>query len=249
MGDLDSLDGVFQADGRTAAAPRRSAPVATIDHRALRANVEGLLLRGEDEFSVADLRHDAWGHGAPLVARTLARAGVDGFVVDDTDADAVVEAVPGTAVSTSGASTLDPREVYGLPGSAGIPVMRLSGFVLLAKSLKAGEGVSYGFTHRAGADTQIALVTGGYAQGIVRSLGDRVSVSIDGRSHPIVGRVAMDVCVVDIGDATVARGDAAVFFGSAPDEPDLAGWVEATGLTPAELVTSVGRQAPREHIS
>ena len=54
--------------------------------------------------------------------------------------------------------------------------MRLTGSVLLTKALRAGEGVSYGYTHRADADTRVALVTGGYAQGVVRGLGDRISV-------------------------------------------------------------------------
>lgn len=231
----------------TRAELRRSAPVATIDHRALRANVEGLLLRGDVEYAVADLRHDAWGHGRLPVARTLAAAGVDALLVDETVRDELATELPGVAVAPEGVASLEPAEVYGLPGSGGVPVMRLSGFVLLAKALKAGEGVSYGFTHRAPADTRVALVTGGYAQGIVRGLGDRVSVSIGGAPCPVVGRVAMDVCVVEIGDTAVARGDEVVFFGPGADEPDLADWVAATGLTAAELVTAVGLRAQREH--
>ena len=50
------------------------------------------------------------------------------------------------------------------------------GTVLVVKPLRAGEGVSYGYTHRAARDTRIALVVGGYAQGIVRALGNRAPV-------------------------------------------------------------------------
>ncbi|MBN9187598.1 MAG: alanine racemase, partial [Microbacterium sp.] len=56
--------------------------------------------------------------------------------------------------------------------------MSLVGRVLSTKVLLADEGVSYGLTYRAPEDTHIALVTGGYAQGVLRGLGNRVSVSI-----------------------------------------------------------------------
>ncbi|HLS93714.1 MAG TPA: alanine racemase C-terminal domain-containing protein, partial [Microbacterium sp.] len=66
-----------------------------------------------------------------------------------------------------------------------------------------------------------------------------------GRACPIIGRVAMDVCVVDIGDADIAVGDEAVFFGG-EDPSQLATWAGATGWTELELVGVVGLSAPRE---
>jgi alanine racemase len=225
---------------------RPSRPVARIDHRALSANVDALLLRTDEEFAVADLRHDACGHGAGPVARTLVARGVDGFIVDARDMHVLSAEVPGAAVSGEGDPTLDPRAVFGLDDAANTPVMRLSGSVLSIKELKAGEGVSYGYTHRASADTRIALVTGGYAQGIVRALGDRADVRIGSSRHPIVGRVAMDVCVVDIGPAGVKRGDEVVFFGGDPDDPHVSEWSGFTGLTATELVSIVGQRALRE---
>ncbi|MFH8249900.1 alanine racemase [Microbacterium sp. B2969] len=231
------------------AAPWRSAPVARIDHRALRANVEALLLLTGGEYAIADLRHDAWGHGLHEVARTLVDTGVDGLLVDERESAGMADAHPGVAVESVGEATLDTSALYGLPGTAGVPVMRLSGSVLVVKALHAGEGVSYGFTHRAAEDTRIALVTGGYAQGVVRSLGDHARVRIGEALHTIVGRVAMDVCVVDIGDADVARGDEAVFFGPEADDPDLARWTAHTGLDGPEIVAAVGSRAQREHVS
>ena len=57
----------------------------------------------------------------------------------------------------------------------------------------------------------------------------------------------MDVCVVEIGDAAVTRGDEVVFLGDPRrGEPGLAEWVRATGLTADELVTTVGLRAHRE---
>lgn len=179
------------------------------------------------EGTMVGMPADAYGHGFVDIARVLAGAGL-------TVADAEVESAHAEAL-------------LGLtPGFR--PVMRLSGSVLAVKSLRAGEGVSYGYTHRASRDTSIALVVGGYAQGIVRALGNRVSVSIGGERHPIVGRVAMDVCVVDIGDRPAHRRDDVVFFGDAEaGEPSLAEWAAATRLTALELVTAVGLRAVREN--
>lgn len=246
MGDPDSLEGVTSGDRMADAGPRRSAPVATVSLHALRVNVESLLLGTDGEFSVADLRRDAWGHGLGRVAHALRDLGVDAFIVDEAEVDRMETEFPGTAVSSLGTPTLDPHQVFGLAAS-GKPVMRLTGSVLLTKALRAGEGVSYGYTHRADADTRVALVTGGYAQGVVRGLGDRISVGVAGSLHPVIGRVAMDVCMVDIGTSEIRRGDEVVFFGGEPGDPALGDWAAHSGLTAGELVTTIGLRAQRRY--
>lgn len=118
----------------------------------------------------------------------------------------------------------------------------LRGRVLQTKPLRAGEGVSYGYRFRAPADTRVALVSGGYAQGVVRALGGQATVWIRGAEFPIVGRVAMDVCVVDIGTVDIVPGDEAVFFG--PEHPGaLAHWARVTGMTELELAAGAGAMA------
>lgn len=182
------------------------------------------------------LQADAWGHGAVLVQQVL-------------DAAQFASAADGTFADAD--DVLAPETLFGLPGGdAGTtPALRLSGTVLSVKDLRAGEGVSYGYAFRAPADTRIALVTGGYAQGVVRGLGGAVDVSIAGERHPVVGRVAMDVCVVDVADAAVRRGDEALFLGDpGAGEPSLADWVRATGLRSSELITTVGLRALREEL-
>jgi alanine racemase len=220
----------------------RSAPVARVSRSALTENARAARARGIHSFSPSIFDADAWGHGAELVRRVLE---TEGFFPDehgDTRAPSTDgRAMPGRA-----------RPVLGAPGLLGIaagtrPALRLTGTVLSVKDLRAGEGVSYGFAFRAPADTRVALVTGGYAQGIVRSLGGAVDVAIAGERHPIVGRVAMDVCVVEIRDAVVRRGDEVLFLGdAAAGEPSLADWVRASGLLPAELIATVGLRATRE---
>ncbi|WP_344092188.1 alanine racemase C-terminal domain-containing protein [Microbacterium deminutum] len=210
-------------DASAPAASARSAPVARIFHDALRHNAAVLALPAG---TVVGLPADAYGHGWAEVTRTLAASGVSA----DADAESPFA-----------------EELLGLTRGFH-PVMRLSGTVLAVKPLLTGEGVSYGYTHRARQDTSVALVVGGYAQGIVRALGNQAEVSIAGERHPIIGRVAMDVCVVDIGSAHVQRGDQVVFFGDpGAGDPSITEWVDATGLTARELATTVGLRAVREH--
>lgn len=201
-----------------------SAPVVLISRSALLHNARIVAERG----GVADLRRDAWGHGLALVAAVADEVGlVDGR--DPSDVDALT--------------------LYGLPGgdAAAHPAMTLVGSILSVKTLRAGEGVSYGYTHRASTDTRIALVAGGYAQGVVRSLGNTADVLLAGARHPIVGRVAMDACVVEIGDAPVARADQVLFFGDPMQgRPSIGEWASHTGLSVGELVTMVGLRARRE---
>src|SRR5690606_20681760 len=125
--------------------------------------------------------------------------------------------------------TLDSRTLYGLPGGEGVPAMSLHGSVLSTKPLLKGEGVSYNATHIAAHDTRIALVSGGFGQGVVRGIGNTASVEIGGERHPIVGRVAMDVCVVDVGEMDAAPGTDVVYFGAGLVRDELAVWAEATG--------------------
>lgn len=196
------------------------------------------------EFDPSILRADAWGHGAELVSDVLRAQGLMAAAgrVGSTGS-------AGSFAIPERASTISAQTLYGLPGAhpEATPAMRLTGTILSVKDLRAGEGVSYGYAFRAPHDTRVALVTGGYAQGIVRALGGAVSVSIAGRRHPIVGRVAMDVCVVEIADAAARRGDEVLFLGDAArGEPSLAGWKRATGLDAGELITTVGLRAIRE---
>lgn len=251
MGDPDSLGGVTAANLGGPVRAGGSAPRAEVSRSALARNARlAVASAGPGTPIVGDVRADAWGHGALITAQELLRAGVDALRADDAAA-AVLRAAGIDAVSPSAEPTIDARTVLGLPGGddAARPVLTLRGSILSIKPLRAGEGVSYGYRHRAHADTRIALVTGGYAQGIVRSLGDRVDVASRAGRHAIIGRVAMDVCVVDIGSAALRRGEDVVFFGD-PEcgAPSVAPWEDATGLSAAEIVAVIGARAVREDV-
>ncbi len=82
------------------------------------------------------------------------------------------------------------------------------------KRVPAGEGVGYGHTFRPSADTNVALIPIGYADGVFRLLGNRGQVGIKGRRYPMVGRVSMDSFGVDVGtDGRVKAGDTVTLIG------------------------------------
>lgn len=137
--------------------------------------------------------------------------------------------------------------VYGLSpvperGDMGLhPAMTVTCPVVLIRSLKAGDGVSYGHTWITPRDTTVALIPAGYADGVFRTLSNRLEVSINGRRYPGVGRICMDQFVVDLGpDPTgVAVGDDAILFGPGVDgEPTAQDWADLLGTINYEVVTS-----------
>lgn len=111
--------------------------------------------------------------------------------------------------------------VYGLsPGQGDAlaeglrPALNWTSQVALVKRVPAGEGVCYGHTFRPDADTNVALIPIGYADGVFRLLGNRGHVSIKGRRYPMVGRVSMDSFGVDVGtDEWVKAGDSVALIG------------------------------------
>ncbi|ONI83917.1 alanine racemase [Saccharothrix sp. ALI-22-I] len=136
--------------------------------------------------------------------------------------------------------------IYGLnpvPVPADLrPVMTFRSTVALAKRIPAGESVSYGLSWTAKSDTNLALVPVGYADGVPRSLSNRMHVWLAGRRRPVVGRVCMDQIVVDCGDDAVAEGDEVVLFGSGDKgEPTAREWADTTGTIDYEIVTGMYR--------
>ena len=131
------------------------------------------------------------------------------------------------------------------------PAMTLKCPVALVRSVRAGEGVSYGHTWIADRDTTLALLPIGYADGVFRALSGRMSVLINGRLRPSVGRVCMDQFVVDVGpDAgDVSEGDEAILFGPGSDgEPTAQDWADALDTIHYEVVTSPRGRVVRTYL-
>jgi alanine racemase len=117
--------------------------------------------------------------------------------------------------------------LYGLPSSPGMEAdlerlalraaMRLTTRVVHVHPVQPGETVSYGRTWTAERPTRIGTLAAGYADGLPRGLSNTGTVGVRGRAVPIVGRVCMDLLMVDLGPpeaGEVAIGDEAVLFGA-----------------------------------
>jgi alanine racemase len=141
---------------------------------------------------------------------------------------------PGIAVY--GLSPIPERGDMGL-----VPAMSVKCAVALVRSIRAGEGVSYGHTFIADRDTNLALLPIGYADGVFRMLGGRLEVLINGKRRRGVGRVCMDQFIVDLGPGNldVAEGDEAILFGPGTGgEPTAQDWADLLGTIHYEVVTS-----------
>lgn len=129
------------------------------------------------------------------------------------------------------------------------PAMTLRATVALTKRVPAGQGVSYGLTYRTAAETTLALIPLGYADGIPRAAGNRGEILVAGKRRRIAGRVAMDQVVVDCGDDPVAAGDRAVVFGPGDaGEPTARDWADYCDTIDYEIVTRIGPRVPRRHV-
>ncbi|MCW8818905.1 MAG: alanine racemase [Ignavibacteriaceae bacterium] len=94
------------------------------------------------------------------------------------------------------------------------PVMVLSTKVMFIKEVEAGTTISYNRTWTAPSRRRIATLSAGYADGYPRTLSNRTTVSIRGKTFPQVGTITMDQFMVDLGnDRDVRVGDDALLFG------------------------------------
>lgn len=130
------------------------------------------------------------------------------------------------------------------------PVLQWKTHISHIKTLPAGREISYGGTYKTTADTVIATIPVGYADGYPRSLSNKGRVIINGRYAPIVGRICMDqfmVNVTDIPDAKV--GDCVTLVGA--DGDACLSMEEVSNLSGSfnyELPCRISRRVPRVYI-
>lgn len=131
----------------------------------------------------------------------------------------------------------------GLDGPGLVPVMSLYTRVSAVRELPKGTPVSYGCTRVLERDSRIAVLPLGYGDGFPRSLSNRFWVEFVGRRAPILGRICMDMCMVDITDLPdVREGDVAVVFDA--DKP-LEDAADLLGTIQYELLCAIASRVPR----
>ena len=111
--------------------------------------------------------------------------------------------------------------------------------VLQRRTVRAGESVGYNATWIARADTQVAILNIGYADGYPRGFSNRGSARTGDTALPVLGRVSMDLAAIDVGGQAVAEGD---WLGIDFDIPEAA---HASGVSQYELLTGLGQRYQR----
>lgn len=127
------------------------------------------------------------------------------------------------------------------------PVVSVRARVLRIRDVPPGTTVGYGATYAASGWERWATLALGYGDGWPRALGNRGSALVGGRRVPIIGRISMDVTVVDItGDDTSRAGDVATLIGSDGDERITVNEVaELAGTISYEILTGLTARLPR----
>jgi alanine racemase len=123
------------------------------------------------------------------------------------------------------------------------PVMNLETEILSLKQVPKGAAVSYGGVWVAPRPSRIAVLPVGYADGYLRSLSNRGRVVIEGRAYPVVGRVCMDLTMVDVTEGpSVKLGSKVQLWGTSLPVEEIA---EAAGTISYELLCSISPRVPR----
>jgi alanine racemase len=135
------------------------------------------------------------------------------------------------------------------------PAMTLRTVVSHCKDVHSGQGVSYGFNYRTTGESTLGLIPLGYADGVPR-VATGGPVRVEGVTYPVVGRIAMDQMVIDLGPLDVSRGGhsvlgaEAVLFGEGADGgPTADDWARAAGTNNYEIVTRISPRVPRTYIN
>ena len=148
------------------------------------------------------------------------------------------------------------------------PVMTVGSYIAAVKEVPAGQGVSYGLRYHTGKPTTLALVPLGYADGVPR-IAENAPVRIypgaqnvengcvpnnaEGKTYRVVGRIAMDQMVVDLGEPGLSDpalgylGAPAILFG-AGENPPVEEWADAAQTINYEIVTRISPRVERLYI-
>ena len=134
-----------------------------------------------------------------------------------------------------------------------LPVMSLHSRISLLKWVPSGETIGYGCTFEASRRSLIATIPIGYHDGYMRGLSNRAHVIVRGRYAPVVGRVSMDLTLIDVTDVPgVENDDQVTLLGSNRDSPDLKITAEdlarIVGTLSYEVTCGVGERVSRLYL-
>lgn len=128
------------------------------------------------------------------------------------------------------------------------PLMTVRTTVAQLREIPAGTSISYGRTYTAERDMRVAVLPIGYADGLLRGLSGKVSFRIRGRMARSVGRICMDMCMVDVsGIPEIRVGDEAALFGYDTDGTLLPceRIAQQAGTISYEILCGISKRIPR----
>ncbi len=126
-------------------------------------------------------------------------------------------------------------------GSSVKPVMHIKVPIIEIRTLPPGSPVSYGRTFITSRQTTVGVIPAGYAEGLFRSLSNRAYFLYKGQRVPVIGRICMDLTIVDLTDIDQPReGENITILGDGLTAEKLA---DAAGTISYEILTSFGSSA------
>ena len=130
------------------------------------------------------------------------------------------------------------------------PVLSLTTRIAFLKKVPAGVPISYGRTFVTNRESLIATLPIGYADGYSRALSNKGEALVRGVRAPVVGRVCMDMCMIDVtGVPAVSEGDEVLLIGSQGNERITAEDIAAkTGTIAYEVLCGISSRVPRIYL-
>lgn len=129
------------------------------------------------------------------------------------------------------------------------PAMTLKTKISNIKEVSKDTGISYGHIYHTEGKTKIATIPIGYADGFTRLLTSRGEAFINGKIVPVVGKICMDQCMLDVTEAgNVNIGDEVILFGNGELGLHIDDIANKLNTINYEIVCMVGRRVPRVYI-
>jgi len=183
------------------------------------------------ENPTIDLRANAYGVGIEKCSQIARDAGFIAAVVSKDSSEGCVLSV----------TELSPTTVTQWWDNTAL--LSFEADIISLKRVGANTSVSYGYEYTTTAETTLALVGAGFSDGVPRTASPGAQMSVTGEMFPIAGRIAMDQCVLDVGDAALSVGDIATIWGANPSLVEWAAWSSRpTGALMSHLAPRVERQ-------
>ncbi|RKV17668.1 alanine racemase [Helicobacter pylori] len=128
-------------------------------------------------------------------------------------------------------------------------VISLKARIVQIKRVKKGELIGYGEHFYTNEETLVGVLALGYADGLVRALGNRIQVAINNQLAPLIGKVCMDQCFVKLNDIQAKEGDEVILFGDKSARANDASEIAALLNTIAyETISTLSKRLERVYI-